>query len=61
MAYGEPDSMEKYCNMFDHIESMYINHNIDISHAEQMNEFYMKKYGNPSESFIDIDINYSKI
>jgi hypothetical protein len=40
---------------------MYINHNIDISHAEQMNEFYMKKFNTPSESFIDLDIQYSKI
>ena len=60
LAYGEPDSMEKYCNMFDHIEDMYKKHNIDISHAEQMNEFYMKEYGTPIESFIDFDIKYNK-
>lgn len=61
MAYGEPDSMEKYCNMFDHIEMMYKEHNIDISHAEAMSEFYMREYGNKSEVFIDMDINYNKI
>jgi hypothetical protein len=61
MAYGESDSMEKYCNMFDHIESLYQNYNIDISHAEAMNEFYMKDYGFKSESFVDFDINYTKI
>lgn len=61
MAYGEPDSMEKYCNMFDHIETIYKEHNIDISHAEAMSEFYMREYGNKSEVFIDMDINYNKI
>ena len=61
MAYGESDSMEKYCNMFDHIESMYVNHNIDISHAEQMSEFYMKQFNTPFESFIDLDISYNKV
>lgn len=61
MAYGEPDSMEKYCNMFDHIETLYKEHNIDISHAEQMSEFYMREYQTKSEVFIDFDIKYSKI
>jgi hypothetical protein len=61
MAYGESDSMEKYCNMFHHIESLYTNHNIDISHAEAMSEFYMREYGHPSEVFIDLDIQYSKV
>ena len=37
------------------------NYNIDISHAEAMNEFYMKDYGFKSESFVDFDINYIKI
>lgn len=60
MAYGEPDSMEKYCNMFDHIENLYNESNIDISHAEQMSEFYMRNYKNKSEVFIDWDIKYSK-
>lgn len=61
MAYGEPDSMEKYCNMFDHIETLYKNFNIDISHAELMSEFYMREYLNKSEVFIDFDIKYNKI
>jgi hypothetical protein len=61
MAYGEPDSMEKYCHMFDHIESMYNDYNIDISHAELMSEFYMRQYKNKSEVFIDWDINYNKV
>lgn len=61
MAYGEPDSMEKYCNMFDHIETLYKDYNIDISHAEAMSEFYMREYENKSEVFIDWDIKYSKV
>jgi hypothetical protein len=61
MAYGEPDTMEKYCNMFDHIETLYKDYNIDVSHAEAMSEFYMREYGNKSEVFIDFDIKYSKI
>lgn len=61
MAYGEPDSMEKHCNMFNHIETMYKEYNIDISHAEAMSEFYMRSFGNPSEVFIDLDIDYQKI
>jgi hypothetical protein len=61
MAYGEPDSMDKYCHMFEHIENMYNEYNIDISHAEVMSEYYMRNYKNPSEVFIDMDINYNKI
>ncbi len=61
MAYGEPDSMEKYCNMFDHIETLYKDYNIDISHAEAMSEFYMREYKNKFEVFIDWDIKYTKV
>jgi hypothetical protein len=61
MAYGEPDSMKKYCSMFDNIEGLYTEYNIDISHAEQMSEFYMREYENKSEVFIDWDIKYSKV
>jgi hypothetical protein len=59
-AYGEPDSMEKYCNIFNHIEHLYRVYNIDISHAELMNEFYIKEY-QKIESFIDLDIKYLKV
>jgi hypothetical protein len=47
--------------MFEHIENMYNEHNIDISHAEVMSEYYMRNYKNPSEVFIDMDINYNKV
>lgn len=59
-AYGEPDTMDKYFHFFDHIEELYKNYNVDISHAEYMNEFYMKQYEPKSETFIDFDIEYGK-
>jgi hypothetical protein len=61
MAYGDPDNMEKYCNMFNHIERLYTEYNIDVSHAEAMSEFYMREYGHPSDAFIDLDIQYNKV
>jgi hypothetical protein len=60
-AYGTPESMEKYFHFFDHIETLYKEYNMDISHAEQMHEFYMREYGNKTESFIDFDIKYNKV
>ena len=60
-AYGEPYSMYKYFHMFDSIENMYVDYNVDISHAEAMSEFYMREYGNKSEVFIDFDIKYNKV
>lgn len=60
-AYGEPDAMYKYFHMFNAIENMYVDHNIDITHAEQMHEYYMKNYANKIESFIDSEIKYSKV
>jgi hypothetical protein len=36
MVIGNPKNMEKYCKIFDSIESMYHNDNIDISFAELM-------------------------
>lgn len=59
-AYGTPKAMEKYFHLFDHIDILYYKLNKDITHAEQMNEFYMKEYGTPIESFIDFDIKYNK-
>lgn len=44
MAYGNYDSMNKYCNMFDHIENMYKNHNTNIAVSEKMLQFYLKEY-----------------
>jgi hypothetical protein len=60
-AYGEPDAMYKYFHMFNSIEDMYVDYNIDITHAEQMHEWYMKEYGNKVQSFIDSEIIYEKV
>lgn len=60
-AYGEPDAMYKYFHMFNSIENMYVDYNVDITHAEQMHEFYMRQYGNKIESFIDFEIDYNKV
>lgn len=46
LAYGNYESMNKYCNMFDHIENMYIKHNVNIAISESMLEFYLKHYCN---------------
>lgn len=43
-AWGSPDVMQKYCNMFDHIEEMYERYNVDISNAEEMLKFYMEEF-----------------
>jgi hypothetical protein len=47
--------------MFNSIEDMYVDYNIDITHAEQMHEWYMKEYGNKIQSFIDSEIVYEKV
>jgi hypothetical protein len=60
-AYGKPSAMYKYFHLFSSIENMYVDYNFDITHAEQMNEFYMKNYANKIETFIDWDIKYSKV
>lgn len=60
-AYGESDVMYKYFHMFNSIEDMYVDYNIDITHAEQMHEWYMREYGNKIESFIDFEIMYEKV
>jgi hypothetical protein len=59
-AYGNPNTMYKYFHFFDCIESLYVDYNMDISHAEQMHEFYMRNFGNKIGCFIDLDIIYKK-
>tara|TARA_B100001939_G_scaffold341067_1_gene350168 strand:+ start:1045 stop:1806 length:762 start_codon:yes stop_codon:yes gene_type:complete len=41
LAWGNPYVMKKYCNLFDHIDGIYEMHNVDISHAERMLDFYI--------------------
>jgi hypothetical protein len=60
-AYGKYDEMKKYCTMFDHIETMYYNYNIDISHAIEMIQFYMEEYSSPIATTTDSTIEYSII
>jgi hypothetical protein len=43
-AYGRPATMEKYCAVFDHYESMYKNNNINIAWAERMMNDYIGTY-----------------
>ena len=49
-AWGNAHVMKKYCNLFDHIDALYENHNVDISHAERMLEFYIKDTFPPVET-----------
>lgn len=58
-AYGKPEQMKKYCHLFDHIENMYVKHNIDISHAIEMIKFYMEDYDTPVKTTTDNSIGYT--
>lgn len=52
-AWGNPNVMRKYCTMFDHIYDMYIEKNVNISHAENMLKFYMEEFLDPVQTKID--------
>jgi hypothetical protein len=41
MAYGSPEIMKVYCHLYDEIYNLYLHHNIDVSHAVNMPEFYL--------------------
>jgi hypothetical protein len=58
MAYGVPCVMSKYCNLFDHIESLYLNDNVDISHAVDMPKYYMTEKEPRYLINIDANIHY---
>lgn len=59
-AYGNPESMKKYCHLFDYIPSMYYNLNVDVTHATNMPKFYMARYGdNRVTANIDDSIKYT--
>lgn len=60
-AYGDYESMKKYCNIFDSFHDMYLTHNVDISHAVNLLKFYMEDYKNPVNTYIDDSINYTII
>ena len=44
LAYGSYSYMEKYCSIFDHMETMYIKDNAPICHAERIYNWYIAKY-----------------
>lgn len=58
LAYGNYEQMKKYMSLFDNIEDISSNHNVDITNAEEMLYFYMEKYKNPINKNIDYNINY---
>jgi hypothetical protein len=43
MAYGNNEIMKIYCNLYNNIEKLYIDYNIDITHAIEMPKFYISK------------------
>lgn len=57
MAYGPSEVMKIYCNLYNNIEKLYIDDNIDVSHAVDMPKHYISK--NNINFSIDYDINYS--
>lgn len=57
LAYGTKQSMNTYCTIFDHIEQMYTDHNIDIASAEIMYQFYLDTYMTTSY-FVDNSCKY---
>jgi hypothetical protein len=59
MAYGDVESMSKYCLLHDSIYSLYVDNNIDITHAVDMPKFYLESYGNPVKITTDKNIRYS--
>jgi len=59
MAYATPNIMKIYCNLYNNIEKLYIEHNIDITHAVEMPKFYITN--NNIEYEIDNKISYGII
>jgi len=43
IAYGTPATMQGYCHLFDHIESLYHKSKVDVSYAEGMLKYYIEK------------------
>lgn len=46
LVYGPPDPMEKYFTLFDYIEPMYYNDNINIAHSDELLGMYLMNYHN---------------
>jgi hypothetical protein len=58
IAYGSVDSMRKYCFLYDFINKMYIEDNVDISFAELMLKYYMENMEPKIKTHINTDISY---
>ena len=59
MAYASPAIMKTYCDLHNNIEKLYIENNIDITHAVEMPKFYIIK--NNINYLIDNTIKYGII
>jgi hypothetical protein len=57
MAYGNPKTMKIYCDLHNHIENLYIENNVDITHAVDLPKFYIIK--NNINFLIDKNIKYN--
>ena len=42
-AYGPAELMQKYCTMCDHMEDMYAQDQVNLSHADKLLRDYIKK------------------
>ena len=60
MAYGPPAHMEKYCALFDNIEPMYVNDNVNIAHADEMLGVYLKNYCGIYPTLVDVGFHWAK-
>jgi hypothetical protein len=58
IAYGTVEQMKKYCSLYDNIEKMYIEDNVDISFAELMLKHYMENRNPIIKTNIDDTISY---
>lgn len=54
IAFGDPDSMGKYCTLFDNIELLYHKYNIDISFCEYVLGYYLIEH-------CKIDVKFDEI
>lgn len=61
LAYGSQTVMRKYCSLYSYIEKLYADHNVDISFAELMLQYYMENVSPPVKVFVDQNIKYEII
>lgn len=58
LAYGNYDEMKKYCTLYDNINILYNDYNVDISYAELMLKFYIEQTFPKITTNIDNSITY---